>query len=49
LISLTPLCAKGENAVAEGKRLVFTKSCAYPDGIKVFCFAMADVKGVKFR
>jgi SnoaL-like domain len=38
---------KVENAVVEGKRLAFTQSCAYPDGIKVFCCAMADLRGGK--
>jgi len=36
-----------EAGVAVGNRLAFTQSCAYPDGTKVFCSAMADLKGGK--
>jgi hypothetical protein len=38
---------KVEAGVAVGNRLAFTQSCAYPDGTKVFCSAMADLKGGK--
>lgn len=38
---------KVEAGVATGKRLAFTQSCAYPDGTKVFCSAMIDLKGGK--
>ena len=38
---------KVENGVAVGNRLAFTQSCAYPDGTKVFCSAMAELKGGK--
>ena len=38
---------KVEAGVAVGNRLAFTQSCAYPDGTKVFCSAMIDVKGGK--
>jgi hypothetical protein len=38
---------KIENGVAVGNRLAFTQSCAYPDGTKVFCSAMAELKGGK--
>jgi hypothetical protein len=34
-------------SVAEGNRLAFTQSCAYPDGTKVFCAAMVELKGGK--
>ncbi|MBB1490159.1 MULTISPECIES: nuclear transport factor 2 family protein [unclassified Paracoccus (in: a-proteobacteria)] len=34
-------------AVAEGDRLAFTQSCAYPDGTRVFCIATMDVEGGK--
>ena len=38
---------KIESGVATGNRLAFTQSCAYPDGTKVFCSAMIDLKGGK--
>jgi len=38
---------KIESGVAVGNRLAFTQSCAYPNGTKVFCSAMADLKGGK--
>lgn len=38
---------KVEAGVAVGNRLAFTQSCAYPDGTKVFCSAMVDLKGGK--
>jgi hypothetical protein len=38
---------KVETGVAMGSRLAFTQSCAYPDGTKVFCSAMIDLKGGK--
>ncbi len=38
---------KIESGVAVGNRLAFTQSCAYPDGTKVFCSAMAELKGGK--
>ena len=36
-----------EAGVAMGNRLAFTQSCAYPDGTKVFCSTMIDLKGGK--
>jgi SnoaL-like domain len=36
-----------ENGIAVGNRLAFTQSCTYPDGTKVFCSAMIDLKGGK--
>jgi ketosteroid isomerase-like protein len=36
-----------EVTVAEGNRLAFTQACAYPDGNKVFCSAMLDLKDGK--
>jgi ketosteroid isomerase-like protein len=36
-----------ETAIAAGNRLAFTQSCTYPDGTKVFCSAMLDLKGGK--
>jgi SnoaL-like domain len=38
---------KIESGVAVGKRLAFTQSCAYPDGTRVFCSAMVELKGGK--
>jgi hypothetical protein len=38
---------KIESGVATGNRLAFTQSCAYPDGGKVFCSAMIELKGGK--
>ena len=38
---------KIESGVAVGNRLAFTQSCAYPDGTRVFCSAMVELKGGK--
>lgn len=38
---------KVDTAIAEGDQLAFTQACAYPDGTKVFCAAMLDLKGGK--
>jgi ketosteroid isomerase-like protein len=38
---------KLDSGVAVGNRLAFTQSCAYPDGTKVFCSAMVELKGGK--
>ena len=38
---------KIESGIAAGNRLAFTQSCAYPDGTKVFCSAMVDLKSGK--
>ena len=38
---------KVESGVVLGNRLAFTQSCAYPDGTKVFCSAMIDLKAGK--
>ena len=38
---------KIENSVGVGNRLAFTQSCAYPDGTKVFCSTMVELKGGK--
>jgi hypothetical protein len=34
-------------SAAEGDRLAFSQACAYPDGAKVFCLAMIELKGGK--
>jgi ketosteroid isomerase-like protein len=33
-----------EAAAADGDRLAFTEACTYPDGTKVLCIAMAELK-----
>lgn len=33
--------------VANGNDLAFTQACAYPDGAKVFCAAMLELKNGK--
>ena len=35
---------KIEGGIIQGNRLAFTQICAYPDGTKVFCSAMIDLK-----
>ena len=34
-----------ETTISEGDRLAFTESCTYPDGAKVFCCALIELKG----
>ena len=34
-------------SVADDTRLAFTQACAYPDGTKVLCVAMVELKGGK--
>jgi hypothetical protein len=36
-----------ENAVLDADRLAFTQACAYPDGKRVVCSAMAQLSGGK--
>ncbi len=36
-----------DTTIAEGDNLAFTQACAYPDGAKVFCLAMIELKGGK--
>jgi hypothetical protein len=31
-------------SIAEGDRLAFTQACLYPDGAKVFCIALLELK-----
>lgn len=38
---------KVDVSIAEGDRLAFSQACAYPDGAKVFCMAMLDLKDGK--
>jgi hypothetical protein len=35
---------KVENACVGGDRIAFTQACVYPNGARVFCSAMADLK-----
>jgi ketosteroid isomerase-like protein len=34
-------------SAAEGNRMAFSQACAYPDGAKVFCLAMLELKNGK--
>lgn len=36
-----------DTSIAEGDRLAFTQACAYPDGCKVYCVAVVELKGGK--
>jgi ketosteroid isomerase-like protein len=38
---------KVESGVAEGDWLAFTQACSYPDGTRVFCSAMIELRGGK--
>ena len=38
---------KVDTSIAEGSRLAFTQACTYPDGAKVFCLAVIELKGGK--
>ena len=38
---------KVESGCVSGDRLAYTQACAYPDGIRVFCSAMAGLKDRK--
>ena len=38
---------KVETSITEGDRLAFTQACSYPDGAKVFCVAVVELKGGK--
>jgi ketosteroid isomerase-like protein len=38
---------KVDTTIAEGEHLAFTQACAYPDGTRVFCAAMLDLKDGK--
>jgi ketosteroid isomerase-like protein len=38
---------KVEFSVTEGHRLAFSQACTYPDGAKVFCIAMVELRGGK--
>jgi ketosteroid isomerase-like protein len=36
-----------DTSIAEGNRLAFTQACTYPDGAKVFCVAVVELKSGK--
>jgi ketosteroid isomerase-like protein len=36
-----------DTSIAEDDRLAFSQACAYPDGAKVFCLAMLELKDGK--
>jgi len=38
---------KVETSVSEGNKLAFSQTCAYPDGMKVLCLAVCDLKDGK--
>lgn len=38
---------KVDVTLADGDRLAFTQDCTYPDGAKVFCIAVLDLKNGK--
>ena len=38
---------KVETSVAEHDKLAFTQACAYPDGMKVLCLALCELKAGK--
>jgi SnoaL-like domain len=38
---------KVESGLIDGDRIAFTQACAYPDGMRVFCSAMAELKNSK--
>ena len=38
---------KVETSIAEGNKLAFTQACAYPEGGKVFCVAMLELRDGK--
>jgi ketosteroid isomerase-like protein len=41
---------KVELTIAEGDRLAFSQACSYPDGAKVLCLALLELKdGLIFR
>jgi ketosteroid isomerase-like protein len=38
---------KVETSIENGKQIVFSQACAYPDGMKVLCMALCELKGGK--
>jgi ketosteroid isomerase-like protein len=38
---------KVETSVADGNKLAFSQACVYPDGMKVLCLSLCELKGGK--
>jgi len=38
---------KVETSIENGSKLAFSQACAYPDGMKVLCLALCELKGGK--
>jgi ketosteroid isomerase-like protein len=38
---------KVESSIENGTQLAFSQACAYPDGMKVLCLALCELKGGK--
>lgn len=38
---------KVETSIETGNQLAFSQACAYPDGMKVLCLALCELKGGK--
>ena len=36
---------KVETSIENGKQIAFSQACAYPDGMKVLCIALCEIKG----
>ncbi len=36
-----------DTSIADTNRIAFSQACAYPDGMKVLCLAMCELKGGK--
>jgi hypothetical protein len=36
-----------ETGVSDGNQIAFTQSCAYPEGMKVYCSATIELQGGK--
>ena len=36
-----------ENGISNGDQIAFTQACDYPDGAKVYCMAIVNLKGGK--
>lgn len=38
---------KVDTSLTDGRHLVFSQDCTYPDGMKVFCIALCEIDGGK--
>jgi hypothetical protein len=36
-----------ETSVADANKIAFSQACAYPDGMKVLCLTLCELKGGK--